>query len=184
MCLHWSFINWSGMIILQAVLRVTQTPSWYLPDTFQTPSNLVMLALWRASVGKAVVDYNDTKYFFVNCYFINTVLTISRTNQTPSIYPPNTHQALSNHLRAWDINWGPQKTSEPIWLTSKCLIGCWILRWSDCGWCLTDPGYCQDCIDGITVWKKEIISLYSTTALPSRGWAVGNPFQCPSHGRR
>ena len=122
--------------------------------------------------------------FFVNCYFINTVLTISRTNQTPSIYPPNTHQALSNHLRAWDINWGPQKTSEPIWLTSKCLIGCWILRWSDCGWCLTDPGYCQDCIDGITVWKKEIISLYSTTALPSRGWAVGNPFQCPSHGRR
>ena len=24
---HWSFISWSGMIILQAVLRITQTPS-------------------------------------------------------------------------------------------------------------------------------------------------------------
>ena len=47
---HWSFISWSGMIILQAVLRITQTPSWYLSDTFQTPSNLLMLALWRASV--------------------------------------------------------------------------------------------------------------------------------------
>ena len=59
---HWSFISWSGMIILQAVLRITQTPSWYLSDTFQTPSNLLMLALWRASVGKAVVEYDDTKW--------------------------------------------------------------------------------------------------------------------------
>ena len=32
-------------------------------------------------------------------------------------------------------------------------------------WCLIDPGYCQDCIDGIPDGKK-MISLYSTTAFP------------------
>ena len=34
-------------------------------------------------------------------------------------------------------------------------------------WCLIDPGYCQDCIDGIPDGQKKI-SLYSTTAFPIR----------------
>ena len=33
-------------------------------------------------------------------------------------------------------------------------------------WCLIDPAYCQDSIDGITIdiKKKHFVSLYSTTA--------------------
>ena len=35
------------------------------------------------------------------------------------------------------------------------------------GCCLIDPGYCQDCIDGITIDKKYFVSLHSTTAFPT-----------------
>ena len=35
------------------------------------------------------------------------------------------------------------------------------------GWCLIDPGYCQDCIDGITIDKRHFVSLKSTTAFPT-----------------
>ena len=38
MFLQWIFVNWSGMITLQDVVRVTLTTSTHLPDTFQTPS--------------------------------------------------------------------------------------------------------------------------------------------------
>ena len=36
-------------------------------------------------------------------------------------------------------------------------------------WCLIDPGYCQDCIDGITIdiKKKHFVSLYSTNTFPT-----------------
>ena len=63
MFLHLSFINWFGMITLQAVFQVTLTTPRLLPDTFQTQSNLSMLALWRASVRRAVVEYNITNLF-------------------------------------------------------------------------------------------------------------------------
>ena len=39
--------------------------------------------------------------------------------------------------------------------------------WRVYGWCLIDPGYCQDCIDGITIDKKHFVSLYSTIAFPT-----------------
>ena len=159
MCLHWSFINWSGMIILQAVLRVTQTPSWYLPDTFQTPSNLVMLALWRASVGKAVVDFDDTNYFLSmvipsiqSWQYPGSIRHHPDTLQTPPrLYPITSEPRTST----WDLK---KHLNRFDWL-GNILIGCWIIRRLDCvwgvwrvsGWCLIDPGYCQDCIDGIAV---------------------------------
>ena len=36
MFLHRSFINWFGMMTLQTVSRVTNTPSWHLPDTVKS----------------------------------------------------------------------------------------------------------------------------------------------------
>ena len=95
MFLHWSFNNIFGMITIHAVSRVIQTPSWHLPDTAKS-IYLLMLALWRVSEGKAVVEYDDKKWF----------LSIA----TPSIqswqYPesirhyPETFQTLSNHNSA------------------------------------------------------------------------------------
>ena len=32
------------------------------------------------------------------------------------------------------------------------------------GWCLIDPGYCQDCIDGIAIDINHFLSSYSTIA--------------------
>ena len=45
----------------------------------------------------------------------------------------------------------------------QCLGGVWRVY----GWCLIDLRYCQDCIDGITIDKKYLVSLYSNTAFPT-----------------
>ena len=48
-------------------------------------------------------------------------------------------------------------------MIGKCLGGVWRVY----GWCLIDPGYCQDCIYRIAIDKKDFVSLYSTTAFPT-----------------
>ena len=96
MFLHWSFINWFGMMTLQAVSRVTKIPFWHLSATFQTLSNLSMLALWRASVGKTVVEYNYTKWL------LSMVIPSIQSWQYPGPiwHHLETLQTLSNHLGA------------------------------------------------------------------------------------
>ena len=93
--IKWSFVNLFGMITYQAVFRVTQTTSKHLPDTLRhLPDNpkSINVGIVRGSgrnflslLGKAVVEYNVLSFLCVsNCYSINTVLAISKVNQTVS----------------------------------------------------------------------------------------------------
>ena len=49
----------------------------------------------------------------------------------------------------------------------ECLEDVWRVSYSNSGGCLIDPGYCQDCSDGITIVKTHFVSSYSTTAFPT-----------------
>ena len=85
------------MMTHQAVSRVTKTPFWHLLGTFQTPSNLPMFALWRASVGKTVLEYdykNDFCQLLFLQYSLGNIQDQSDSIQKPSIHPPDTiHQS-------------------------------------------------------------------------------------------
>ena len=171
MFLHWSFNIWFGMITNPS--RRYPESTRHPPDIFQTPSNLSMLALWRASVGKAVVEYDDEKWF------LSIAITSIQSWQYPGSirHHPDTiqlPQCIGQKLET-------SNTSEHIWLrANNSLIGCywpieywgdWIVSggvWRVSGRCLIDPGYCQDFFLNI-IWNKKSISLYSTIAFPSRG---------------
>ena len=154
----------------QAVSRVTKTPFWHLLGTFQTPSNLLMFALWRASVGKQYLNM-IIKMIFVNCYSINTVLAISRTNLTasrnPPRHPPDTIQSpwcrghklesLKKHPNRLD--WVPNSLMDDTDKMNTEVIALYLGGvWRVFGWCLIDPGCYQDCVDGKTVGKQIIFN--------------------------
>ena len=145
MLLHWSFINWFGMITLQAVYRVTKTPSRHLPDTFQTPSrhlsdtfqtppNLLMLALWRALLGKTVFKYNDIKGFF------STIMPSIQYRQYPESIRqhPETPQTLSRQYpitSVFSMSVKPYKTvCYPIKSVQMFLEVSSLCPWHCLGW--------------------------------------------------
>ena len=172
MFLHCSFNRWFGMI--QSHPNTPQTPFRHLSYISRHPK---IYLCWRCEVhcqefltaqpqlGKAVIAYD----LISNCYSINTVLATSMINQTPSRNPPDTirHNAITSVFSlsvASTRLFGTQSNLFGCFLRSPVYVLCmsYAPRWLDSvwrvsRWCQIGPGYCQDCINGITIDKNHFV---------------------------
>ena len=171
MFLHCSFNRWFGMI--QSHPNTPQTPFRHL-SYIQTPQNLFMLALWSALSG---ISYRSTPTGKgSNCIWFDFQLLFHQHSlgnihdQSDTIQKPSRHhQAQCNHLSIQFVSsihktFGTQSNLFGCFLRSPVYVLCmsYAPRWLDSvwrvsRWCQIGPGYCQDCINGITIDKNHFV---------------------------
>ena len=158
MLFHWCFINWFGMITLQAVSRVTQTPSRHLPNT----SKSINVGVVKGFVIKVCCC--------CSCYSINTVLAIypgTLRHHPESLQTPSRHYPITS---VFSMSVKPNKTvCYPIKSVQMFFWGLQFMSWHCEGWGW--GRYDVKSIDNNPI-RIILISWFPFSQLPRSVWRV------------